>query len=525
MGEIIEVSGMHYQDSQIAAIIDLGSNTARAILMRFRRDHSYHLEDEIREMVRLRQGMSKGGLTQEAMVRGLSTIRLFNQYCESVGADVVIATATSAVREAANGAQLVDQVRDELGLRLRVLSGEEEAYYGVLGALHSVPLEQAVVVDVGGGSVQVSLVQKRSFSKAASLPLGALALTEEFVRSDPVKGRELRKIQQEIDAQLGRIEWWPDASGPLVGMGGTIRNLAKIEAKRRGFPLHNINGFVLTLESLHQSISEFRKLPLRKRRRTPGLSRDRADIILPGAVVVRSLMQRLGVHELTVSRGGIREGLFLEQFFQHMSFSVTSDLRDFSVLNLARFYRFQEKHAHHVRYLCGRLFDQLQPLHELGAREKEILQAAALLHDIGSVVSYNDHHKYSEMLISANGLPGFSPRCTALIALLARYHRKGNPSLGAYKPLLVPGDRDRVSQLAAMLRLAEYVERGRTGLVRDIDVSWDEGELTLTLIAEAEPRVEMWSARRMASDLLESAFGRTVRFESRKPDEPVGGVS
>lgn len=504
--------------AQRSAIIDLGSNSARVVVMNHRPGFSYHLEDEIREIVRLREGMTTSGLSEDAMRRGLQTLRLFKRFCDSAGVDSIIATATSAVREAANGAAFLERVSQELGLELRLLSGEEEAFYGVLGALNAVPLENGVIVDIGGGSAQVSQVRKRRFKQGQALTLGALALTERFVHSDPIKKSELKAVRLEIERQLDTVSWLKRAKGPLAGLGGTIRTLAKIEAARQKFSLQSINGFALTRAALDDIILKLCELPLSQRRRIPGLVRDRADIILPGALVIRAIVERLGVDELTISEFGLREGLFFEQFWRALPYPVTPDLREFSVLNVARFYGFQEAHAVHVRHLATRLFDQLAPLHNLGAWERELLSASALLHDIGLAIRYNDHHKHSQTLIVSSGLPGFTPREIALIALAARYHRKGTPATGEFAALLQPGDETRLLWLASLLRLAEYLERGRAGLVRDVRARWDKKALQLTLIADEHPAVEMWDAERNALDLLALASGLPVRLESQSAE-------
>lgn len=496
------------------AIIDLGSNSARVIVMNGCAGWSYHLEDEIREIVRLREGLTRDGLADAAMTRGLFTLRLFKQFCESLKVDHIIATATSAVREAANGAQFLEQVEHETGLQLRILDGDEEARYGALGALGAVNLEDGVVVDIGGGSAQISQVRGRHFVQGGALTLGALALTERFVASDPISKAERKAVQAEIERQLDGVSWLSgNKSGRIVGLGGTIRNLAKIEAARQKFPLQNIGGFRLTADSLDETIKELCELPIEKRRVISGLSRDRADIILPGALVIREILERLEQDELTISGAGLREGLFLEEFWRDLPYPVVPDLRAFSVLNLARFFDYQAAHAEHVKFLSGRLFDQLQPLHGYGALEREWLMAAATLHDIGTAIHYNDHHKHSQMLIASSGLPGFAPRETAMIALLTRYHRKGSPDGGEFESLLEKGDEDRLRVLAAMLRISEYLERGRSGVVRDVQARFGKKQLTLTLIAE-NAEVELWVTRRSGVDLMESAFERAVILES-----------
>ena len=220
-------------------IIDLGSNTARLVIMAAIPGFSYRMVDEIREVVRLRQGMSRKGLDSEAVERGMSTLRLFKRFCDTTGVEVVLATATSAVREAANGGEFVDRVESEIGLSIRVLSGEEEACYGVIGSLNEVPIEQGLVLDIGGGSAQISEVKDGRFSRGKALTLGALALTERFVSTDPIANREYSAVQEEIERQLDSVGWLKRRDGnELVGLGGSIRNLASMEAKRQGYPLN-----------------------------------------------------------------------------------------------------------------------------------------------------------------------------------------------------------------------------------------------------------------------------------------------
>ncbi len=449
------------------------------------------------------------------MERAFSTLRLFKRFCESIQVDIVLTTATSAVREAANGREFVERVHDEIGLTLRILDGEREAYYGTLGALNEVAITRGFVLDVGGGSAQVSQVRAGRFHQGRALTLGALALSERFVHGEQIEEAEFAAVQKEIERQLDTLSWLePVEDTTLVGLGGTIRNLASIEAKRQKYPLNTLHGFALSRASVETSVDLLRQAPLAKRRKIPGLSEDRADIILPGALVVLGVMQWLEVEEMVVSTSGLREGIFFEQFWQHLPYPVIPDVRRFSVLNVARNYNYKKLHATHVRFLAGRLFDQLAPLHGYGSSERELLEAAAMLHDLGTIIRYNDHHKHSQTLIDYNGLPGFSPREIALIGLLARYHRKGNPDNAGFKPLLANADADLLTCLAAILRLAEFLERGRNAAVDDIIITWDEDSLRLTLIADEHPAVELWEAERNAVPLVETAFKRRVLLDS-----------
>ncbi len=505
----------HIIESSRVAVIDIGSNTARLIVMQSQPGFAYRLIDEIREVVRLRQGMGPGGMTEEAMERGLSTLRLFKRFCDTTGVDCILATATSAVRDASNGPEFIERVRRATGLTLRLLSEEEEAYYGAVGAMNEAPISAGYVLDIGGGSLQLCRIVDNRFDRGVSFPLGSLALTERYVHSDPPADNEFARIRSEVERCLSKVDWLkkPEA-GPLIGLGGTIRNLAAVSAARRVYPLSTLHGYQLTLRSVEKSINHLRQLPLRKRLRTDGLAPDRADIILAGALTLKVVMERLEAAELTVSVSGLREGVFLEQFWRHLPYPIIPDPRHFGVLNMARNYGYDKRHANHVRFLAGRLFQRLVALHGYGGAELDLLDAAALLHDIGTVISYEGHHHHSQTLITYNGLPGFDPREIALIALLTRYHRKGTPTIEPFRSILREDDERLLSMLSAILRMAEFLERGRNGIIDDITVTLSDELIRLTLIAEEYPAVELWEAERNATPLMEEAFQRNVALES-----------
>ncbi|MCA9944296.1 MAG: Ppx/GppA family phosphatase [Anaerolineales bacterium] len=504
--------------AQRIGVIDLGSNTARLVILNAVPGYAYRLEDEIREVVRLREGMTEAGLSDTAVARALFTLRLFKRFCDSYPVDLIIPTATSAVRDAANGPAFLHKVSQDIGLDLQVLDGEREAFYGTLGVLNEVQLGNGYVIDIGGGSAQISKVRGNRYQEGGSVPLGALALTEQFVRSDPIDLANVKAIQQHIFQQLDSIPWLQKKQAKphrhLVGLGGTIRNLAAIQAARQNYPLNTLHGFVLHRDSVQETVQLLQQLSNAERRQIAGLNRDRADIIFPGALVLAEVMDRLQVEALTISKNGLREGLFFEHFWQHLAYPVVASVRRFSVLNMARVYNYQKAHASHVRYLATRLFNQLAPLHGYGMAERELLDAAALLHDLGTVISYDDHHKHSQTLIINSGLPGFSPRETALVALLTRYHRKGRPTAVPFESLLADEDPTILLRLAAILRLAEFLERGRNANVDDVTAVWDDTTLRLTLIADEYPAVELWEAERNAASLMESAFERQLILES-----------
>ena len=226
--------------------------------------------------------------------------------------------------------------------------------------------------------------------------------------------------------------------------------------------------------------------------------------------MVAAVLDQIGVQELSISTGGLREGIFLEYFWDHLDDPVITDVRRFAVLNLARIYGYQKNHAHHVRHLAGRLFDQLVPF----AADRELLDASALLHDLGTIIAYDGHHKHSQTLIHYNGLAGYSRREICLIALLTRYHRKGTPDIEGYETVLDAQDEKTLVSLAGILRMAEFLERGRNAAVSDVSAQWDDDTLRITLVGDEHPAVEIWESQRNAVPLLESAFNRRVTIDS-----------
>jgi len=490
-------------------IIDLGSNTGRLIALAYQPGYSYKLIDELRDVVRLAEGMGAAkSIRAEAFERGLDTLSTFKAYCDAVGIDEICATATSAVRDAANGPDFLAAVEAKTGLRLRLLSSEEEAYYGVLAVANSFALDSAAVFDLGGGSAQLGLMEGRRFKRSYSWPLGAVRLTERFLLSDPPSKKELkaltkyvREALKQVDAGFGGL--------PLVGMGGTVRNLGDIQQKREGYPIDLLHGYLLRQEALDKIVEEIISKPLAERRAIPGLGADRADIIAAGALVVREAVSLLGAPGLIISGQGLREGLFYPYLLSFQDPPLLTDVRGFSVHNLAYQYYNRPAHNAHVRKLALSLFDQLLPLHGYGTFERELLAAAASIHDIGMAVNYYDHHKHGYYLVLSAALPGFSHREQALLALLVRYHRKGRPEVQGVGGVLAEGDLERVHKLAALLRLAEYLERSKAQRVRDVRCHRSEGCLRVEALADGDARIEIKQAN-LRSDLLARAYGVKV---------------
>ena len=493
-------------------IIDLGSNTTRLVVIGYTPHHSFRLLDEVRETVRLAEGIGEDGQLRPApMERGVVAMKMFHSFCKSTGVNRIVPVATSAVRDATNQAEFLGRVVRESGLKLRVLSTEEEAYYGYLGAVNALSLSDAFLVDIGGGSAEVTAIRGRGFKRSLSQPAGVLRFSERYVRSDPISSRDFRALQEAAAACFAGAEWLHDTSGTtLAGIGGTIRTLAEVDQKIHGYPLDRVHGHSFSSARLNEMIDMFRGMTLHQREQVPGISRDRADLILAGAVILQQLMEIGRFDEIMVSGQGLREGLFYEHFLVGENPPLFSDMRSFSVQNLARIYNYEAIHSAKVRDLSLSLFDQLRPLHGYGEWERELLSHAAILHDIGVAVGYYDHHKHGAYLIINSALQGFSHRELVLLAVLVRYHRKGEVSVDQYREILQPSDAERVARLAALLRIAEYLERSKSQVVQGLAVEMGDPIRVITRVV-GDATVEIWDANRRAG-LFQKAFGKAIEI-------------
>ncbi len=502
--------------SERIGIIDLGSNTTRMVIYEYERDRYFRLEDEIREVVRLREGMGRTNVLRAAAIqRAINAMRMFKELGDDLGVSKIEAVATSAVRDAVNRESFLARVRAETGWTLRLLSGEEEGYFGALGAVNATCLRNGFVIDLGGGSAQITEVREGIPSRTASLPLGALRLTELFLPSDKIRPEQVAMLKAFIAEQLAPLDWFRVRPGyGLVAIGGAIRNLGKIDQVKKRYPLATIHGYRLAAGDMALMGDQLWRLSLKKRRRVPGLRTDRADIIPAAAIAYDMMFDHSGFDMLTISRPGLREGLFFSHFLSHLPQPLFPDLRRFSVLSLARIFGYDDPHSHHVAFLALRMFDDLRPVHGLDESYRALLWAAGILHDIGAVINYPYHHRHSYYIILNYALYGYTPRELAIIALIARYHRnKGAPKPRELSSLFTEEDRRALVILCGIIRLAEYLERGRRQVVRDLrcHVDMENGWVQIEALATGNAAIELWEAERNL-DVLSSALAMEVEL-------------
>ncbi|MDZ7362616.1 MAG: Ppx/GppA family phosphatase [candidate division KSB1 bacterium] len=519
---------------QRLAAIDIGTNSIRSIIVEATGKKNFRVLDDEKEITRIGEGMgTRAHLSRAAMQRTLRALQRMTDIARGFGAETVQAVATSAVREAKNRDTFLRRVEDEIGLKVRVITAEEEAWLAFLSMLHhfDVGKERFCGLDIGGGSAALIFGLGAHIENIHCLPLGAVRLTEKFLHRDPVSPGEFKKLRRHIKQHLLPIKNSGEVGAQmLIGSGGTLTTIAELHKAMQHEKYTGVHGYDMNRGQVKRVLDLLRRKSLKERRSMTGLNPDRADIIIAGVTVVNEAMKVFNINALKVSDFGIREGLIL-QMIAGLSgqgdgaFDQTNTLTKFSkadwresVKEFAESCRYEAPHSQHVTRLALSLFDQLFPASdEKTANERELLEAASLLHDIGYFINYTRHHKHSYHLIVHSHLVGFSPREIAIIANVARYHRRAEPRRKHenFAALSRP-DQKLVLKLSAILRLADGLDRSHSQRIQEIRCERRKKRLTLYLISDKDIDIEIWGAKQKAG-LFEEVFKLKIEYQHVTP--------
>lgn len=500
------------------AAIDIGTNSIRCIIAEASKEGTFKIMDDEKATVRLGERLAMTGvISDEASNRAIEAIRRFQKLITGLNVEAVEAVATSAVRSATNGKELVATLSKELGYEIRVISGEEEAELTAASALANFDMygKRYVMIDIGGGSVEIITAYGNHVEEFYSLDLGAVVMTDRFLTSDPIAEGELRKLQRHIRESLKRTFAGKRISvDSLIGSGGTLTAVGCMAMQMRKDNYVSIHGSEVFRAEVVHLLAMLDHKDLKGRRTIAGLNQDRADIIVAGVVVIDELMRFFEANRVLINERGIREGLLIRAM-KRLGLTTGSGAaptwKD-AVKEFARSCHIDEPHAAHVAGMALSIFDALVLPFGMKTSEKKLLEAAAILHDSGYFISYGSHHKHSYHLIRHAELFGFTPRERELIAQIARYHRKSLPKRKheAFQSLKEQ-DQVTVARLGGILRLADGLDRRRNGLVQDISCLFGGTTITIQLIATEDISVEIFGAN-AKKDLFEKAFGSSVIF-------------
>ena len=494
------------EHAQILGAIDVGTNAVRLELARPLPDGSFDMIHTERDPVRPGEGVfTTGRLPKEVEDRLLATLRRYAALTRRHRA-TVRAVATSAIREAKNGPDVVDRVRRETGIELEVVSGKEEARLICLGVLRGKPPHaRNLLVDIGGGSTEVAVAVGERPSSLHSVSIGSVRLAETFDCAGRVPPNRLELMRTFAgEAFQKSLPRFPHPHHAL-GSSGTIGSVVAFAAER--------GERRVALKRLHKAVRSLAAMTLEERRRI--FDARRAEIVVAGAVILEAVMGQLELETVTSVDTGLRHGILVDMLRRLRRTGADATTGEASRA-LGRRFAFDEAHANQVARVALRLFDLLASLHRLPASARPILEAAALLHDVGNAVSYSRHHKHTYYLVANTDIPGFSDHERQLVALVARFHRRSPP--GRERPELrdLPeGDFRLVRKLATLLRLADSFDRSHHQPVRDLRAGAQGSAVRVTLLARHPVDLELWDAQREAA-LFRQVFGKRLDLSSSK---------
>lgn len=492
---------------KILGIIDMGSNSIRLVLVQISKN-SYRIIDDVKHSVRLGKDiMPNGCLHPIRMQKALETLSFFKNLCEGVHVEKIIVVATEAVRKATNRKEFLDLVMETTGLNVRVLKGTQEAFYDYFSVANSLDLSEALIMDIGGSSLELIWMKDKQVYKMTSLPLGSINVSE---RLNEAKGNVYDK-EREVTNQLIKayydIGWLPHDK-VLIGIGGSFRNIAKIDKKKREYPLEVSHNYYMTSDRVQEIHKLILTTPPHRRKNIKGISSDRVDILWGATTAINALIMYCGISDVYVSGYGLREGLIFEQILPDLN--PVKDVLDFSLQNLMGNFNLNQEHAFHVWELSRSILEQLSPSHVIDASLEKILKTAALLHDCGINISYYDHHIHSFYIILNSRINGISQRELLMAAYIAAYHRKSNLKIdNIHKSLLLEDGQMIIRKLGVVLKIAEALDRRMNGNVLGIEYHNETNSVTFKLLSESNHDLEAKEALDSAA-IFANEFGKKL---------------
>jgi exopolyphosphatase / guanosine-5'-triphosphate,3'-diphosphate pyrophosphatase len=515
-------------NGRVVSFIDIGTNSVRLLVVRLNPNHSYSILSRQKQQIRLGEGeFEEGEILPEAIQRLVIVCRHLTELARTFNTDEFVAVATSAMREAENQQEILHLLRQEARLDVRVISGQEEArliYLGVSRGIH-ISNRLAFFIDVGGGSTEIAIGGEQNYQYLESFKLGAIRLANLYLSdnvADPVSPGRYKKVQRHVkDAIIQSVQKIQEQKPALaIGSSGTIINLFEIAQKTIRHAGDSGEG-ILSYKDLRKVIELLCSLPLEQRRKLPGMNPERADIIIPGAAILDMFMRELALDAITVTGRGLQDGLLVDYCSRMDEFPLLGELspRQRSVLQLGRSCGINEVHARTVTSHVLALFDSAKELnlHSFGNGERELLEYATFLHDIGSFISYTNHHAHSYYIIKNSELLGFDQKEVNFMANIARFHRKKTPRKKDPEILdLDSSERDSLGVLTIFIRLGESLDRSHTALVQHVRFSRvEKNSVILEVVTRGDCQLEIWGVD-AEKKAFENIFGKKLVLEMAK---------
>jgi len=492
-------------------IIDIGSNSIRLVIVQINKDKSFRVVDEIKESVRLGKDMSlDGNLNSTRVDNAIYTLAFFKKLCVVQNITEILAVATEAVRKATNQIEFLNRVKLELSMEIRVLTGIEEAYYDYFGAINSMDFSDALILDIGGSSSELIYVKNRELKSSISIPFGAINLTEKFSLQKTMNNKNETAIKEFLISLYKDIPWLKEVENvPIIGIGGTIRNIGKLHKKKTNYPIDNLHNYRIPADEVIDIYDDVKVKDASHRKKLKGLSKERSDIFVGATTVLITLIEYLNLKELHVSGSGLRDGFLYEYIFKNKKPVV--DVLDYSIKNNLLNYEIDLKHPTHVWMLTETLYNKLNSIINIPINPYKILKTAAMLHDIGIVISYYDHNKHSSYMIANAKINGLTQKQQLMASYIAALHRKNEfkIDLKLCQNLITSQDLETIDKLSILLEISENLDRCVNGNIKMISCKIESDTVTITVDSIADPILEIMAAMDCASS-FEKTFNKKL---------------
>ena len=492
-------------------IIDIGSNSVRLILVEIYSPSSYRIIDDLKETVRLGDELFEGGKIKKSRFEfGIKTMRMFKGVLDIHNVDEVMAVATAAVRKASNGKEFISSILCETGIEARILTGREEAEYDYLGVISTIDIYEGLIIDIGGGSTEFIYFKNRKIQGAVSIPIGSLDISENFDIMDIATEEKLEKLEVYLRKNLEDIEFLKNLKNlPIIGVGGTIRNIGKIHRRKINFPHEMNHNYRLYREDVEDILINLKDKNCEGRKKVRGISKYRSDIIVGVTKFVDIIMEYCKSRELVISASGLREGLLFE-YFGYTVGNPVDDVLDFSVNNLIEKYRVNISHSKKVFSFADKIYKKIYDNYDEEDYSK-VIKASSLLHDSGIFISYENHHENSFYMIINSKINGLTQKEIIMSAFIAASHRAKNfkISMVPYKNIFSKKDLDRIKKLGMILRIAESLDRSLNSVIDDISIEYGSKKIIIKVYSRRNADLEIEDAMQ-AAKAFKNAFGKEL---------------
>lgn len=453
----------------------MGSNSARLVIVNLFEDGYFMVMDELKESVRLGQDMERDGfLKPQRVAETIKTLKMFKKLADASGVTRIIAVATEAVRRAKNQRSFLDEIQASCGIKIKVLSAEEEATLVYRGVINTMDVPKGIILEIGGGSTKIVYYNRRNMLNYATLPFGAVTLTDLFGGDGLSPEAQVAKMEEFFRDQLKNVSWLLDVDPDvqMIGVGGSFRNLFKISKMVHKYPLDTVHNYNMLTEDFLPVYDMIKVLDLDKKKKIKGLSAERADILPAALAIIKTFINYMNLDNFTISGAGLREGIMFNQALPSTLEKPVSDVMNYSLTTLVKYYDCDEKHVENVVNLSIQLFKQLRVLHKFPRQYLKVLKVAAMLHDCGMRIKYYNHQRHSCYMILNSTIYGVTHREIVLAAFTACCHKKEDINLydwNRYRDILNEDDVEIVKRLGVMLRIAESLDRSMSGCIKGIN--------------------------------------------------------